>query len=383
MCALSVPVSGLPASSVGTWFQRCARATITAATSLALLAGLAAATPASAQDWGTKMLEKPSHDFGVIATGSQTSTQLKLKNIYALPVNLLEVKTSCGCMKADLSPRVIQPGAEETIDIKVDTERFKGDRKVNLKVSMSMNGYGTSTAFVPLHAYIRSDVVMTPGEAAFGTVDSGTEANRVIKISYAGRPNWTIKEVQVNNPNITAEARETSRNGGYVQYDLVVRVKPNAPIGVVRDQVTIVTDDATSPNVPLLVEAKVESEFVVTPDPVYFGSLTTGQQKAAMVIVRGKRPFKIEKIECEGDHGAFKCKLPEETKTLHQIPLTVTVIDGLPSLDELFTITIAGRAEPLQFRTGGKILPTADPAPALSPENTVSKTPTPGAGGSN
>ena len=48
---------------------------------------------------------------------------------------------------------------------------------------------------------------------------------------------------------------------------------------------------------PLLVEGKVESEFTVNPEVVSFGSLSPGEKKTINVVVRGRKPFAIEKIE--------------------------------------------------------------------------------------
>ena len=55
--------------------------------------------------------------------------------------------------------------------------------------------------------------------------------------------------------------------------------------------------------------------------------------------------------------NAVKVKLPQDEKAVHVLPLTFTAPAEASEIDELFTITIPGRAEPLTFRAKGKVVP--------------------------
>jgi hypothetical protein len=61
----------------------------------------------------------------------------------------------------------------------------------------------------------------------------------------------------------------------------------------------------------------------VSPASIFLGVLQPGQSVTKQLIVRGKQPFKVVKINCED--GCFDFKEPsEDKKTLHFIPLTFT-----------------------------------------------------------
>ena len=64
----------------------------------------------------------------------------------------------------------------------------------------------------------------------------------------------------------------------------------------------------------------------------------------------------IETIECDSDRECFKVKLSKEKKAVHVLPLTVVAPAESGDLDEVFTMTIDGRPEPLTFRAHGKIV---------------------------
>ena len=74
------------------------------------------------------------------------------------------------------------------------------------------------------------------------------------------------------------------------------------------------------------------------------------------VVVRGRKPFTIEKIECDSDRECFKVRLPKDLRSVHVLPLTVTPPDQPGQFVEQFTVTVAGRSEPLTFKAEGTIV---------------------------
>src|SRR4029077_12753529 len=134
--------------------------------------------------------------------------------------------------------------------------------------------------------------------------------------------NWKIKDVISKNPNVTAKAVETSRDATNVNYDLSVVVKGSIPLGELRDQLTIVTDDPGNPYIPVLIEGRVEPEYVVT-DVVSFGNLTPGEKKTMNVMVSGKNPYMIEKMKREKTSAVFEVRMPLDAKKVHVVTLTL------------------------------------------------------------
>jgi hypothetical protein len=331
---------------------------------------LGCATAAQAQElsWAHKLFEKPSHDFGVVARGADVVHRLKLTNPYPQTVHIANVRTSCGCISAAASKETLQSGESATIQITLDTRRFSREKKSNVILTFDAPQYQEVT--IPIQAYIRTDVVVTPGGAEFGAIAQGAEQERHISIAYAGRPDWTIKNVICKNSKLSTRITEVSRAEGRVHYDLVVAVKSSAPIGDIREQILLQTDDQNSPEIPVLVEARVEAEFTITPSTVSFGALAPGQKKTVQVVVRGRKPFGITKIESETGSDAFQVRLPDRANVVHVVPLVVTAPKRSGMLTEEFTVTISGGSQPVHFTVNGKVVggdSGPEPAPAPSP----------------
>lgn len=318
---------------------------------------------ANAQElnWAQKMFERQSVDFGVVARGADCITRLKVKNIYQETIHFRNVSTSCGCSAAKPSTTQIPSGEEAYIEISMDTKRFMRKKDSAALITLAEPTKGLiQEVRIPLSVYIRTDVVLTPGLVNFGVVNQGVSAQQKIGAAYAGRSDWKILEIKSPRPYLSGVAVELSRPGnGTVSYELVITIAPDAPVGVHRELLTIISDDAANPEIPLPVEARVESEFTIQPDLLALGTLTAGESKTVNLVVRGRNPFKIEKIECTNPGDLFKVVLSDSEKQVHVLPITLTAPATEGEIDEVFTVNIAGRAEPLTFRAKGRVMAPA------------------------
>ena len=106
----------------------------------------------------------------------------------------------------------------------------------------------------------------------------------------------------------------------------------------------MLTTNDQAGQIPVLVQARVESDVTVTPSVVQLGSVAPGTETVKTVLLRGHNPFVIEKVECESAHGLFKMpQLTKDAKTVHILPLTFTAPKESGPLSEKFIVTIAGR----------------------------------------
>ena len=324
-------------------------ATIAVAT-IALTPGLVVAQDT---DWAVKMFEKQTHDFGVVARGSDTTYRLKLKNIYEQEVHISEVTTTCGCSAGKPGQETLKSLEETYVEITMDTRKFMRRKDSNVIVTFDKPIYGRVQ--IPITAYIRTDVVIEPGSAQFGTVDREEKNEKTLKIAYAGRQDWKIEKVETGNKFIEAKAVETSREAGYANYDLTVTLDPETPYGPLRHFITLVTDDKDNPKIPLLVEADVKPDIVVYPAIVSLGTMSPGEKKTVNVVLKGKKPFEVSGVTCEKAEDVFAVRLPTTASLVHSIPLTITAPDKAGKLDEELRIKIPGRKEPVTFRAYGQV----------------------------
>jgi hypothetical protein len=306
--------------------------------SLALLVGLQfSVNQLSAQEWAEKMFNKTEHDFGTVARGAETVYRFEITNMYKQPMKILGVRSSCGCTSPTIENNTINTYEKAYLVAKFNTHTFVGLHGATLTVSFGAPF--PAEVQVRVHGNIRGDVVISPGAVEFGKVDEGEVREQRINVSYAGRADWKITDVTNDNDFFEVEMEEAPRTSGKVNYNLLVRLKDNVPVGFVKDQLTIVTNDrrADSQRIPLFIGGQVVPEISVTPETLVLGNVKAGEPITKKVVVRGKKPFKILDVNC-GDN-CFSFNTDQESKVLHLVEITYRPGDQPGAVKVPVTIT--------------------------------------------
>lgn len=273
-----------------------------------------------AQEWAEKMFNTLEHDFGTVARGADTVYRFEITNLYKQPMNILGVRSSCGCTSPTIENNTIKTYEKAYLVAKFNTHRFTGLHGATLTVSFGAPF--PAEVQVRVHGNIRGDVVFTPGAVEFGKVDEGEIREQQINVSYAGRADWKVIDVTNDNDYFEVEMEELPRTRDKASYNLLIRLKDSVPVGFIKDQLTIVTNDrrSDSQRIPLFVGGHVVPEISVTPETLVLGNVKAGEPVTKKVVVRGKKPFKILDVNC-GDN-CFNFNTDEESKTLHLVEIT-------------------------------------------------------------
>ncbi len=321
---------------------------------LSLIAG-AASSDDQNKSWATKMFAEPKFDFGPVAQHSDCQSYLEFTNVFEPDMEVVSVTTSCKCISASTETKVLKANQKGKIKLVLDTSRFQGQRHVTLTVQFKYSGTNYVTASIPCAAFIRTDVWMQPSFANLGSLTVGTGGEQTVKVSRTGNDQWQIRQVRSRNPGLTAELKEVSRGNGRVEYEIQVKVSPEAPIGNIQESLVLVTNDNSNANVALRVEGRVEADIQVTPEVLPLGRMQPGQEVRFPVVVRSKKPVRIERIECADHADCVKVSVPSEEKASHMLWIVVTPPDVMGEFHETFTVVIAGRPQPLVFKASGEV----------------------------
>lgn len=340
-------------------------------TTACLVLLLSSASRVPAQDWAKALFKGPtSFNFGVVARGAAAEHRFVFENIYLEDIHIASVRSSCGCTKPTVAKPLVKTYEQSEIVATLDTRRFHGQREATITVVLDQ----PFPAEVQLHVYgyIRSDVVVQPGEAKFESVSQGSASTQTLTVSYAGRPDWKILQVKTGNPYVEAKAVERGRGEGLVTYDLQVQLKPNTPAGYLRDQLILVTNDnvASATQVPVAVEAVIVPSAQVRPSPLSLGILRPGQSVTRNLVVQARSPFRI--LNATGPDGRFTFQKPSGSKPLQLLPLTFEADETMGRIGGKIRIEtdIAGTPV-LEVGVDGQIVPREPGAASTSAPSSV------------
>jgi hypothetical protein len=305
--------------------------------------------------WAEKMFKDGlTHDFGTVPRGAQLAHRYVMTNIYGVRMEITSVKSGCGCVTATAAKRVLEPLESTTIDVSMDGRRFTGAKTVGITITVGPDFI--SAAQLQVSANSRADIVFNPGQISLGTVTRGQAVSQIIDVEYAGALAWQVTEASARDLPLDVSLSELYRRPGQVGYRLKVTLKTDAPVGTLKGDVFLKTNDPASPLLPVLVEATVQSAVTVAPAVVNLNAVKVGEALTRRVVVRGNKPFRITKVECSGEGITvdppasataaqvqvitFKCQFTKAGDFKHEAKIT-TDLQDTPVI-----VTIDGSAAP-------------------------------------
>lgn len=313
------------------------------------------------ESWADSLVDVDKLEFGVIAAGSETLKVVTIENTTGQQVHISHFETACKCAEATQprgqEKRLLEPGESAVIEVRINTRAFKQQRDTTLTIHFDAPQF--ASVRIPISAYIRTDVVFEPGKVDFGRVEFLTGKELPVKIAYSGRPDWKIVDVKFGGDRLAAALKETDRRpdqfGTFVGYDLVVKLKKEARSGRFREIVTLVTDDAANPHVPLLVEGEVVPEFSLSSPSIAIRALKPGETTTVKLVVKGSKPFLVEDVDCKDLQDCFRVKMSEKENKVQVIELEFTAPQSPGKFTEQMVVKIKDREELIPFSVSGVI----------------------------
>ena len=277
--------------------------------------------------WTDSLFPENRHDFGPVPRGAKVKHDFLLVNRLSEPVTIVGLRPSCGCTSGRASASVVGPGQTAVIEAQMDTRNFVGPKSTILYVTlMSASGREAETG-LGVNAQILSDIVLNPGAIDFGAVLRGQSPSQTLTIDRINAEGWRFLRMVSGSRALNAQLVETGRNGDSVSYSLSVSLKPDAPAGLVRDEIRILSNDPETPSIPVMVTAWIRGDLTAAPSILAFGPVNSSAGVQGRFIIRGSRPFTIQSIEGAGD-GFSTSDNKKDAQAVHVVTVAYKPEEG-------------------------------------------------------
>ncbi len=279
--------------------------------------------PLYAQSWAAKMFSTTTHDFGSVSRNAKTEYKFEFENVYEEDVHIASIRSSCGCTTAKALKPTIKSWEKGEIIAEFNTRSFIGSKTAAITVVFDRPYYAELQLLVM--GNIRSDIVTEPGQVEFGAVPLGEQKNQLVKISYAGRNDWAIKDVRGNNSNLQVRIRNAERRGNQTNYLLEVRLLESAPAGSVQDELVIVTNDPVNESFTIPVSGRISAPLEIAPAIVDLGPVKLDEVAQQRFVVKGSQPFEIKDVRAAD--GRLKFAHGSGKKLVHVVTVQAAADD--------------------------------------------------------
>jgi len=244
---------------------------------IVLLALVAVAAPMIALGAGKPraLPVEPVKDFEIVPKGNKIHHTFEIRNDGDAPLELTDVKRSCGCTVAEYDP-LIEPGKVGRVQVTVETDNFDGP--IAKTVSVFTNDADNPKIQLVVKAEIKPFLGVFPGYARYSYVQ-GEEVGVINQLLWA-EDGQDIEVVDVKSPYphmkvthrmATAEERKAEYSGKQWYFEL--HLDPNSPVGALRDYVEVTTSHPQQKTVRIPLSGFVRPRQHVTPIEIDLGAV--------------------------------------------------------------------------------------------------------------
>lgn len=318
------------------------------------LAGLMATGEVAAATWADGMFVELNKDFGSVPRGPALQHVFQIKNNTQGPVNIANVRVSCGCVTASATKSTLAPGEEGAITASMDTLRFTGHKNVTIFVLFDRPAIQEVRLWVQANG--RDDVAVRPESLAFGTTKKGEGPTQAVTFTFYGTRDARIEQVSCESNYIQPAFKEVSRRDSEATYQITAKLREDAPVGKWFADLWVKTNVANMPRVRIPLTVEVESALSVTPASVAFNQVQVGKDAERKIIVRGLKPFKITGFEGGDGQLAIKSST-EESKPVHVVTIKLSPKNAGTKDWTIKVLTDLKEDNTIDFRTTAVVSP--------------------------
>lgn len=284
---------------------------------LIVLVGLSLCGQAAA-GWADALFEQRAHDFGSVPHGRVAQHLFKLTNTTRTPVQIANVRVSCGCVSAHAQQTLLQPGESTVVVANMDTSRFYNHRSVTVYVTFGQPQY--DEVHLVVSANSRGDVNVTPDALAFGRIQRGSNPSHRAHVAFYGGDQWQVSEVRAESNYVKPSVKEIRRGNGEVVYEVSASLRSDTPVGKWYTDLWVKTNNPAVPQVRVPLTVEIEPSLNVTPKVAQLGEVKPGGTTEKKVIIQGAKPFKITKIQ-GADDQLVVTDSTQDAKQVHVLTL--------------------------------------------------------------
>ncbi len=257
------------------------------------------------------VLSESAYDFGSVRSGTPVEHRFVLQNTGKGVLKILKMFTSCGCTAAVLDADTVAPGATTVVKATFDTTGFQGPKMK--MVRLYTNDPKQASFTLTLQGSVQPDVQVSAMRIRFGDVIRGQTPQQAITATVDPASPVKIVDVVSRSPFLAIKASDVTLNGRLGK-QVLVSLRPDAPVGVFRERISLKTSSAENPviNVPVL--ANVQGDLQLEPSILSFGVLAGPLRNPLYrdVQIRSRTGKAVRLAEVQSDNSSVKAHVLQD-----------------------------------------------------------------------
>jgi hypothetical protein len=240
-------------------------------------------------------------DLGEVRSGARVGHAFPFVNKGPTPVEIVETRPGCGCLRPSLERTLYQPGGQGTLRLEVNTRgESAGAHSWRLQV-LYRDGGQVRELLLEVSARVITEVTLQP--AALTLMATGPLSQDVLLTDLRAKP-LTLRTLTTSSPCLRAHAAERSRDGlGHWIYRIRLEFSGDCAEGRHDEALVLYTDDPEYAELRLPITLLRRPRPRVTASPgdvtlILARGETTAQRRVRLTDAQGS-PVAVDRVRCE------------------------------------------------------------------------------------
>ncbi|MCC6489942.1 MAG: DUF1573 domain-containing protein, partial [Candidatus Hydrogenedentes bacterium] len=293
--------------------------------------GLLPGEQGSMDSTGTIELPGKVFDAGEIINSDFTVKEIFVANRGKAPLEISEIRTSCGCTVGEMEKNLVMPGGKQVtqippggrmpMKITIDPFRIPGfhSRKT---LTVYSNDPKNPQASIDVAVTIVPEYTVEPNAVEFGNLEKGQSAEVTMIVREANAPDLEITGAEAGRaakptaadgtpaaaaaPLYTVDVQKRPESDWaspeHAEWAVTLRLSPDLPTGSFKDTFFILANSKRVDRVGFHVSALVDTFFSVAPAMFSVrNAVSPGQEHIATAVVSADEPLTLEELMVTGE----------------------------------------------------------------------------------
>ena len=290
------------------------------------------------------------HDFKEVSPTSELDAVFNITNTGNAPLEIIDIKTSCGCTVPSIGKRLLDPGESTVFKVHLRPPNVAG--LVDKKVTIKTNDPAIPTIVVSLLANVVLELSIEPQFVRFENVLRSDQATRDIVLVPKDAEKFKITGIVSDSPYLsTSIVQEASRYRVTVKLDAAT--VPAGTSDFISTLIHIKTNNETVPEalvpvnvrfLPLYSAIPERLQVYVKPDTATTRPIVVKQaqgQPFEITAIRSSSPFVKPTIVKNGqasNEASISFEIPTGQRTVNQGIITIEI--GEKAIAIPFRVTV-------------------------------------------
>ncbi|MFA5043792.1 MAG: DUF1573 domain-containing protein [Kiritimatiellia bacterium] len=252
---------------------------------------MSAAAPA--RDLPRLICDEPEYWFGALSNTNAVPHTFMLANEGAAPLVIYRVQTDCGCARVRLENRIIHPGEQIAVQVRLILKGRSGAQ--HKRVTIESNDPGQPRLTLSLIGGAVAEVAVKPDRIYWGNLRSDAAEVKTVSIEFDDSAPGHVTGAGALLPAFAVDL-ETNKPGRAYR----LRIRPVLPLilGRFATEVWIATDAPRYPRLTVSMQGRVVGDIYTVPDEIRLAG-DTNQPVSRLLLVQSSRKqnFKVVRVD--------------------------------------------------------------------------------------